>query len=331
MEEYLIILFIRHFPQLTNFPQLSIHPFHKISLLKIAYSPLFKHPLPEGHRFPMDKYELIPQQLLYEGCIETENLYEPSCMEEEIILLTHTKAYWTQLKTGNLTPKEIRKTGFPFSPQLLQRGRVIAQGTLDNVAFARKYGVAFNGAGGTHHAFADHGEGFCILNDIAIAANYLLHEELADKILVVDLDVHQGNGTAAIFRNEPRVFTFSMHCEANYPLKKETSNFDIGLAVGTTGTLYLDTLKQVLPSLIKQENPALIFYLSGVDVLATDKLGKLSLSKEDCKARDQVVLELCKECNIPVVVSLGGGYSQNIRDIVDAHCNTFRLAKDIWF
>ena len=300
-------------------------------MLKIAWSPLFKHPLPEGHRFPMDKYELIPEQLLYEGTIEKENLYLPKVMDEEIILLTHTQEYWEKLCKEKLSPKEIRKTGFPYSLQLLERGRVIAQGTLENIGYAKKFGVAINGAGGTHHAYTDHGEGFCILNDIAIASTYVLNQKRYKKILIIDLDVHQGNGTAEIFKEEARVFTFSMHCEANYPLKKEVSDLDISLPAYSEDESYLSILRDILPKLMDQVKPELVFYLAGVDVLESDKLGKLNLTKVGCKERDRIVMQSCHEKGLPLVISLGGGYSPDIRDIVDAHCNTFRLAKDIWF
>ncbi|MEM8890342.1 MAG: histone deacetylase [Bacteroidota bacterium] len=300
-------------------------------MLKIAWSPLFKHPLPENHRFPMEKYELIPEQLMYEGTIEQDNLYVPKLMEEEIILLTHSQEYWQKLCQEELSPKEIRKTGFPYSLQLLERGRVIAQGTLDNIAYAEKHGVAINGAGGTHHAYTDHGEGFCILNDIAIASNYVLREKRYQKILIVDLDVHQGNGTAEIFQEEDRVFTFSMHCEANYPLKKEISDLDISLPAYSKDETYLSILRDTLPKLLDEVKPELVFFLAGVDVLKSDKLGKLNMTKAGCKERDRFVMQSCHEKGLPLVISLGGGYSPDIRDIVDAHCNTFRLAKDIWF
>lgn len=299
--------------------------------LKIAWAPNYRYKVPEGHRFPMEKYELIPEQLVYEGTVNEDNFYVPDLLTEEMILLTHTEEYWHKLKMGTLTPREARRTGFPFSPTLVARGRTISMGTLMNVFHAQRDGIALNIAGGTHHAYPDHGEGFCLLNDMAIASNYLLHTGALSKILIVDLDVHQGNGTAFIFQNRPEVFTFSMHCQANYPLKKEASDLDIGLPVGTGDTVYLKTLTDILPKLIEEEEPELVFYLAGVDVLATDKLGKLSLSIQGCKQRDALVFQTCKSYEIPVVVSLGGGYSPRIRDIVEAHCNTFRLAKDLWF
>ncbi|POY34849.1 histone deacetylase [Solitalea longa] len=300
-------------------------------MLKIAFHPIYAHPLPEGHRFPMVKYELIPEQLLHEGTITNENLFAPDLIDEEIILLTHEPDYWNKLKTLSLTPQEERKTGFPLSQQLVQREITIARGTIDCCYFAMEYGVALNVAGGTHHAFTNKGEGFCLLNDIAIAANYLLNKGISKKILIVDLDVHQGNGTAEIFQNNPAVFTFSMHGKGNWPYKKERSDLDIELPDHTDDQLYLGLLKETLPHLIKREQPDFIFYLSGVDILATDKLGKLSVSKAGCKERDRFVFEQCIHNKLPVVVSMGGGYSPRVADIVDAHCNTFRLAKDLFF
>lgn len=300
-------------------------------MLKISHSSLFPHPLPPGHRFPMEKYELIPEQLLYEGTIEAANLYEPDMISEEIILMTHDAEYWHKLKYGKLSAREIRKTGFPYSERLIRRGRHICMGTIQNVRYAKQHGVAMNSAGGTHHAYADHGEGFCIFNDFAVAANYLLSLGEIRKVLIVDLDVHQGNGTAALFKHDPRVFTFSMHCEANYPLRKEKSDLDIGLPPFTGDKEYLRILRNTLPALIQQVEPDIIFYLAGVDILETDKLGKLSMTKAGCKARDKYVFETCKANKLPVIVSLGGGYSPQVKDIVEAHCNTFRLAQELWF
>ncbi|GLR15642.1 histone deacetylase family protein [Portibacter lacus] len=300
-------------------------------MLKIAYSPVYKYELPKGHRFPMDKYELIPEQLLYEGSITTDQFFHPDQLSEADILLTHTNEYWQKLATNSLSKKEIRKIGFPVRPELIDRGRYIAKGTVDCVKYALEDGVSMNVAGGTHHAFADSGEGFCIFNDFAIAANYYLSRGVLQKILIVDLDVHQGNGTAKIFEEEPRVFTFSMHGEKNYPLRKEKSDLDIGVPDKIEDADYLKILKDTLPKLLDQVQPEIVFYLSGVDVLSTDKLGRLGMTKEGCKQRDQFVFESCYHENIPVVVSMGGGYSERIADIVDAHANTFRLAQEIWF
>lgn len=300
-------------------------------MLKIAYDKIYQHPLPEGHRFPMIKYELIPQQLIYEGTIIEANLFSPTSLEESIIVATHDEAYWRKLKNLELTRKEIRATGFPLSAALVEREIRIAKGTIDCALYAQKYGIAMNVAGGTHHAFTNRGEGFCLLNDIAIAANYLLNKGLAQSILIVDLDVHQGNGTAEIFRNESRVFTFSMHGEHNYPLRKEVSDLDIGLPDKTTDEVFLATLKETLPRVIDNLEPDFIFYLSGVDILETDKLGRLSVSMSGCKERDRFVFQQCIKHEIPVAVSMGGGYSPRIAHIVEAHSNTFRLAQELFF
>ena len=299
-------------------------------MLKIAYDPIYAHPLPEGHRFPMLKYELIPGQLLYEGCIQTENIFSPDLCKEEIVLWTHNKAYLHKLINQELTPAEQRKIGFPQSPVLTQRELMITQGTIDCSLFALDHGVALNVAGGTHHAFFDRGEGFCLLNDMAVAANYLLQKQLAKQILIIDLDVHQGNGTAKIFENEPRVFTFSMHGGHNYPFHKEKSDLDIPLADGTDSEIYLAMLMKHLPVLIKEVKPDFAFYLSGVDILETDKFGKLKVTMEACKRRDEIVLSLLKQARIPVTIAMGGGYSPDIKTIVEAHCNTFRVAREIY-
>lgn len=279
----------------------------------------------------MIKYELIPEQLVYEGTVHESQFFHPDLLTEEEILWTHDLEFWEKLKTLTLTPKEIRKIGFPLSEALITRGRHISKGTIQCALYAQKYGVAMNIAGGTHHSFTNRGEGFCILNDFAIAANYLLQHQLAKKILIVDLDVHQGNGTAQIFRNEKAVFTFSVHGAKNYPVRKEKSDLDIGLPDKTEDKFYLETVQNTLPRLLDQVQPDFIFYLAGVDILATDKLGRLAVSREGCRQRDQFVLNLCKKNNIPVAVSMGGGYSVKITDIVEAHANTFRVAQNIYF
>lgn len=300
-------------------------------MLKVAWSEIYRYEVPEGHRFPMAKYELLPEQLLYEGTLTNDNFFHPEPLTEEVILWTHEKPYWEKLKNQQLTRKEIRAIGFPMSEKLVRRGTHISNGTVLCALHAQEHGCAMNVAGGTHHSFTYRGEGFCLLNDIGIAANYLLRKDLAEKILVVDLDVHQGNGTAQIFRNEPRVFTFSMHGEKNFPTRKETSDLDIGLADGTEDSLYLKVLRNTLPTLLDEVEPDMIFYLSGVDVLATDKLGRLGMTMEGCKERDRIVLETCKKNQIPVAVSMGGGYSERLATVVEAHANTFRLAQEVFF
>jgi acetoin utilization deacetylase AcuC-like enzyme len=299
-------------------------------MIKIAFDKIYAHPLPEGHRFPMLKYELIPAQLLHEGSIIPENIFSPQPCSEEIILWTHDKTYFNKLIHQTLSASEQRKIGFPQSHELVQRELVLAQGTIDCCHYALIHGAALNVAGGTHHAFADKGEGFCLLNDMAIAANYLLKKELAKQILIIDLDVHQGNGTAKLFEHEKRVFTFSMHGEHNYPFHKEKSNLDIPLKDGITEKEYLQILSDTLPQLIKNIHPDFAFYLSGVDILDTDKFGKLKVTVNGCKQRDAIVFNQLKAAKIPVTVAMGGGYSPDIRTIVDAHCNTFRTALSIF-
>lgn len=274
-------------------------------MLKVAWSPAYVLPLPPNHRFPMSKYEVLPQQLLYEGTLKENNFFRPDAADEKRILAVHDSAYWNKLKNLSLTPAEIRRTGFPLTERLVKREVTIMQGTLMCTHYAKQYGVAMNIAGGTHHAFSFKGEGFCLLNDLAIAAQYALDEGLASKILIVDLDVHQGNGTAQIFRNEPRVFTFSMHGANNYPLIKETSDLDIGLPDGVEDAFYLKTLDTNLKNLIDQLQPDFMFFQSGVDILETDKLGRLRITREGCRERDRIVLKTANTNGIPVVVSMG--------------------------
>lgn len=299
-------------------------------MLKIAFHPIYKHHLPNGHRFPMLKYELLPQQLLHEGTCTAENFFEPDYPDDQHILAVHDEGYYWDLVNLAIPPKEARKIGFPLSKELVMRERVIADGTIKGCEFALEHGIAMNIAGGTHHAYSDRAEAFCMLNDQAIGARYLQNNKLASKILIVDLDVHQGNGTAEIFKNDHSVFTFSMHGKSNYPFKKETSDLDIPLERGTEDETYLTVLKDTLPRLIKNVQPDFIFYLCGVDVLESDKLGTLSLSMEGCKERDLFVLQTCHDSNIPVQCSMGGGYSPDIKIIVEAHANTFRLAQHIF-
>ena len=299
-------------------------------MIKIAYCDIYAHPLPEGHRFPMLKYELIPLQLLHIGKILPEQLFCPQPAGEEVIVATHDRFYWEQLRDLTLPYKEQRRIGFPLTAQLVEREIRIVQGTIDGALYAIAHGIAFNVAGGTHHAGSNWGEGFCLLNDQAIAANYLLNNNICKRILIIDLDVHQGNGTAEIFSDEPRVFTFSMHGDKNFPFRKEQSDLDLPLENGITGDLYLELLRERLPALIKSFQPDFVFYLAGVDVLSSDKLGKLKLSKSDTAERDRIVFELCKAHGLPIQVSMGGGYSVDIKDIVDAHCNTFIAGFDIF-
>tara|TARA_B110000902_G_scaffold250803_1_gene310365 strand:+ start:2126 stop:3028 length:903 start_codon:yes stop_codon:yes gene_type:complete len=299
-------------------------------LLNIAFHPKYQLPLPDKHRFPMEKYDLLPKQLMYDGTCIQEDFFVPKPIDLSIIERVHEPEYIKKLRTLTLNKSEARKIGFPLSKELIEREIIIAGGTIQGSMKAFETGIAMNIAGGTHHAFKGHGEAFCLLNDQAIAAQYLLDKKLVDRILIVDLDVHQGNGTAEIFQSNPNVFTFSMHGQKNYPFHKEQSDLDIALEDDCNDTDFLRILKKTLPDLIAKTRPDFIFYLCGVDVLKTDKLGRLGLTIAGCKQRDVFVLELCKKNNIPVQCSMGGGYSKEIKVIVDAHANTFRAAKHIF-
>jgi len=299
-------------------------------LLNIAFHPIYQLPLPLKHRFPMEKYDLLPRQLIYEGTCTPEDFFTPTALDLATIERIHHSEYIDKLLALDLDKKEARKIGFPLSKELVEREIIIAGGTVQGALKALQHGIAMNIAGGTHHAFTAHGEAFCLFNDQAIAAQYLLDKKLVTNILIVDLDVHQGNGTAEIFESIPDVFTFSMHGEKNYPFHKENSDLDLALEDGCSDEVFLNILQNTLPKLIAQNQPDFIFYLCGVDVLETDKLGRLGMSIAGCKQRDRYVLELCKKHGIPVQCSMGGGYSKDIKIIIEAHANTFRVAKDVF-
>jgi len=300
-------------------------------MLQIAFSPVYRLRLPEGHRFPMLKYELIHEQLLYEGTCTEANFFGPEPVDNRWVLGVHTPDYVQALQSLTVDPRMVRRIGFPLTPELIHREWIITQGTIDCTQRAKQDGVAMNVAGGTHHAYPDRGEGFCMLNDVGVAAHYLLETGQARQILVIDLDVHQGNGTAVMFRQEPRVFTFSMHGKDNYPLRKEQSDLDIELPTGTADELYLNTLYDTLPGLLTRVQPDFLFFVSGVDILESDRLGKLGVSREGCRQRDRFVFEQAIRLGLPIVASMGGGYSPRLTDIVEAHCNTFRTASDLFF
>ena len=293
-------------------------------MLKIAFDPIYILKLPPNHRFPMSKYELIPQQLMYEGVVEKINFFSPNKIQKKWLKAAHDVEYIQKLENLSLSKSEIRKTGFPLTRELVNREFIITQGTLDCVDYALKYGAAANIAGGTHHSFRNRGEGFCLFNDVATASLYALEKYQFNSILIIDLDVHQGNGTASILKDRQNIFTFSMHGEKNYPFKKEKSNLDIGLKDGTNGEDYLKILDRTLEKLKSQLSPELIFYISGVDILETDKLGRLNVTRNECKKRDELVYEFSRVKKAPVITVMGGGYSEKIYDIVEAHCNTFK-------
>jgi len=301
-----------------------------MSDIKLAFSDKYIYELPEGHRFPIEKYELVKDQLLHQGIIEPSQLYDPGLADEEQILRVHTFEYWDKLKSLKLSNREIRKIGLPITKQSLNRARNSVAGTIYASYQALRGGLGINLAGGTHHAYAEHGEGFCALNDIAVAAADLLHHKKVSNILVVDLDVHQGNGTAKIFESDERVFTFSMHGESNYPLKKECSDLDIALPAGTDNNEYLEKLSGTLPDLINDIKPSFIYYQSGVDIMDSDRLGKLSLTKEGVKKRDELVIDQAHLNQVPLVITMGGGYSERLSELVDAHCNTVKIALSVF-
>ena len=246
-------------------------------MLKIAFDPIYKHSLKIGHRFPMEKYELLPEQLLKKNICSIDNFFLPSAIDERHLLSTQDEVYYNNLINLTLSKLDARKIGFPLSDSLIERERVIAQGTIQNTHFAQQHGISMNIAGGTHHAFRDRPGAFCMLNDQAIAANYLIDNNLAKRVMIVDLDVHQGDGTASIFKHQDSVFTLSFHGKKNYPFKKENSDFDLPLEDHTGDEVYLNALKNNLPRLVDAFEPDFIFYLAGVDVLKTDKLGRLGL------------------------------------------------------
>lgn len=300
-------------------------------MLQVAYNDIYVHPLPENHRFPMEKYELLIQQLLHEGTIQSDQVFSPTQIHSNDVLKVHSSAYLERLKNLDVSPKEQRRSGFIHNERLINRELMIMGGTRACAERVLNGGAAMNIAGGTHHAFTDRGEGFCLLNDQAIAAKWLLDQTEVQKILIIDLDVHQGNGTAEIFQDTPEVFTFSMHGENNYPLKKENSNLDVALPDGCSDTEYLFKLEESIDDILQAFHPDFVFYQCGVDVVGTDKLGRLGLTREGCKRRDQVVFNTIKQLDVPVVGTMGGGYSPHIKDIVEAHANTYRVAQNILF
>ena len=299
-------------------------------MLKIAYHPIYQHNLPDGHRFPMEKYDLLPQQLIYEGTCDKENFFEPEIPNNKYFFMVHDPDYVSDLMNITLNPKAARKIGFPLSEDLIAREMIIADGTIKASEFALKFGIAMNIAGGTHHAFPSRGEAFCLLNDQAIGAQHLLDKGYAKKILILDLDVHQGNGTASIFKNNKDVFTCSVHGAKNYPFRKEVSDYDVSMEDNCSDSVYIEEIQSLLHKLYDKIVPDFIFYLCGVDILESDKLGRLGMSITRCKKRDELVLSFCKEKGIPVQCSMGGGYSKDLRVIIEAHANTFRVAKTLF-
>jgi acetoin utilization deacetylase AcuC-like enzyme len=296
----------------------------------LFYSPYYYAEIGEGHVFPIRKFELVRDCLLNEGTLSEAEIIEPKPAKIEDLLLVHTEDYINRLVNGELTAKEIRKLGLPWSQSLVRRSFHAISGTINASRKALEDGISSNLAGGTHHAYPNRGEGFCVLNDVAVAIRVLQREKLAERFLIVDCDVHQGNGTAFIFQNSPEVFTFSMHGAKNYPLFKEKSSLDIELADGTGDKEFLETLEQALPRIFTH-NPDIIFYLGGADPFEKDKLGRLNLSIEGLKRRDEMVLQFAREHHTPIVTTMSGGYALDINDTVEIHANTIRAIKKVFF
>lgn len=295
----------------------------------IFYSPYYYADIGEGHVFPIRKFEIARDILVSEGTLRPEEIIAPERVKRDDLLLVHTEDYIDRLTNGTLTAKEIRKLGLPWSEALVRRSFHAISGTINASRRALVDGVSSNLAGGTHHAFSDRGEGFCVLNDVAVSIRVLQREKLASRFLIIDLDVHQGNGTAFIFQDSPEVFTFSMHGAKNFPLFKETSRLDIELADRTADAEYLDTLEHALDR-IRLHDADIIFYLAGADPYENDRLGRLALTKEGLRRRDETVLEFAKSEGIPIVTTMSGGYAEKIEDTVDIHCNTIRAVKDVF-
>ncbi len=300
-----------------------------MSDFRIFYSPYYYADIGENHVFPIKKFELVRDKLLAEGTLQSSEVFEPQPAEIEDVLLVHNEDYVSRLRNGELTAKEVRKLGLPWSESLVRRTFLAVSGTINAARHALINGIASNLAGGTHHAFSDRGEGFCVLNDVAVAIEVLRKENLAKRFLIIDCDVHQGNGTAFIYKTDEPVFTFSMHGAKNYPLFKEISNLDIELPDKTADKEYLETLSEALPRIFLHD-PDIVFYLGGADPFEKDKLGRLSLTFEGLIKRDEMVLRFAKERDVPIVTLMSGGYGKDINDTVEIHSNTIRAVKKVF-
>ena len=297
--------------------------------MQVFYTPRYYADIGPGHVFPIRKFELVRDKLLAEGTLEPAEIVEPAPAPLEDVLLVHTTDYVSRLCSGNLSPKEIRRLGLPWSESLVQRSFYAVGGTLAATRASLAAGYSSNLAGGTHHSFPERGEGFCVLNDVAIAIGAMRERKLFQRAAIVDCDVHQGNGTATIFAGDMDTFTFSIHGANNYPLFKAESTLDVELADGTSDTEYLETLAKHLPSVFSAE-PEIVFYLAGADPYRGDKLGRLALSIDGLRERDAYVLRECYEREVPIVTVMSGGYGKDINDTVEIHCNTIRMVKEIF-
>ena len=298
--------------------------------MQVFYTPRYYADIGDGHIFPIRKFELVRDRLLAGGTLHPGELIEPERATVEEALLVHTDDYVSRLCNGALTPKELRRLGLPWSKSLVRRSFYATGGTIAAARTALVDGYGSNLAGGTHHSFADRGEGFCVLNDVAVAIRVLRKEGLIRRAAIVDCDVHQGNGTATIFADDEDTFTFSIHGANNYPLFKARSNLDVELPDGTTDEEYLNVLNQDLPSVFDVADPEIVFYLAGADPYVDDKLGRLALTIDGLRRRDACVLRECYEREIPVVTVMSGGYAKDIDDTVEIHCNTIRTVKEVF-
>ena len=295
-----------------------------------AYSPGYFVDLGNAHTFPMQKYPLVHGALIAEGTLARERILEPCQAAAEELLLVHTPEYLDKLFAGLLSAAEGRRLGFPWSPALVRRARLAARGTLQAARHALRGGIAANLAGGSHHAFPDHGEGYCALNDVAVAIRAVRREGRARRFALIDCDAHQGNGNHAIFARDPEVFCFSLHGERNYPETKVAGTWDIGLADGTPDAVYLRILEDALPEVLRRARADLAFYIAGVDPYRGDRLGRLGLTLAGLQRRDRLVLAACRAASLPVAITFAGGYAQDLRDTVEAHCNTIRTAVQLY-
>jgi acetoin utilization deacetylase AcuC-like enzyme len=298
--------------------------------MKIFYIDIFTFPIPAGHRFPVVKYRLLRERIIASGWVPPGELEIPSGATDQELILCHDEQYVERFVAGSLTEKEIRRIGLPWSPEYVERVRRSVGGTVAAARQALVDGIAVHLSGGTHHACADHGQGFCVFNDAAVAVRVLQKSAGIRRTLIVDCDVHQGNGTASIFSNDQSTFTFSIHGQNNFPFRKIPGDLDIGLPDGTGDEEYLDVLEEGLLRAIAFSNPQLVIYLAGADAHSGDRLGRLDLSKSGLAARDKMVIECCVEAGIPIAVAMAGGYGRNIEDTVEIQANTTRIALDYW-
>jgi acetoin utilization deacetylase AcuC-like enzyme len=297
--------------------------------VKVFYSDHFVLPLPEGHRFPMVKYSMLREQVALSGICGREELRVPEAVSDEEILRAHHPDYLGRVVSGELTEKEVRRIGFPWSPRMVERSRRASGGTLGACLAALEDGFAANLAGGTHHAFADRGEGYCVFNDSAIAARAVQAAGLVERVVVIDTDVHQGNGTAAILRGDPTVFTFSIHGAKNFPFHKEESDLDVPLPDDTGDAEFLAALEEGLATVLDASEPQLAIYLAGADPFEDDRLGRLSVTKGGLAERDRLVLESCRERGIPVALTMAGGYARRVEDTVAVHFQSVGRAAEL--